>query len=152
MKKNIAIVAGGDSGEYEISIKSGEQCLKQIDRTKYNPFLIHIKGTDWKTNINGSEVQVDKNNFSVIQNGNTVKFDCVVIAIHGTPGEDGRLQSYFEMMKVPYTTCGVLSSSLAFNKYACKHYLMPYGINTARALLSQVFNYLFRFYFVTFME
>jgi D-alanine-D-alanine ligase len=109
--------------------------LKQIDRTKYNPFLIHIKGTDWKTNINGSEVQVDKNNFSVIQNGNTVKFDCVVIAIHGTPGEDGRLQSYFEMMKVPYTTCGVLSSSLAFNKYACKHYLMPYGINTARALL-----------------
>jgi D-alanine-D-alanine ligase len=135
MKKNIAIVAGGDSGEYEISIKSGEQFLKQIDKTKYNPFLIHIRGINWHVNIDGLSLPVDKNNFTINLNGKTVVFDCVLVAIHGTPGEDGRLQSYFEIMHLPYTTCGVLSSSLTFNKYACKHYLIPYGINTAKAIL-----------------
>jgi D-alanine-D-alanine ligase len=133
-KKNIAIIAGGDSGEYEISIKSGEQLLKQIDKTKYNPYLIHIKGTNWEVSINEANKQVDKNEFT-IPDGKNIRFDCALIAIHGTPGEDGRLQSYFEMMKLPYTTCGVLSSSLTFNKYACKHYLMPYGISTAKAML-----------------
>jgi len=135
MNKNIAIIAGGDSGEYEISIKSGEQLLKQIDKSQYNPYLLHIKGADWKASINGSIVPVDKNNFQLIHNGENIKFDCALIAIHGTPGEDGRLQSYFEIMKVPYTTCGVMSSSLTFNKYACKHYLMPYGISTGKAML-----------------
>ena len=135
MKKNIAIIAGGDSGEYEVSLKSGEQLLKQIDRTQYNPYLIHMKGLEWKFGSNGSTELVDKNDFHLIQNGEAIKFDCALIAIHGTPGEDGRLQSYFEMMKVPYTTCGVMSSALTFNKYACKHYLQPYGINTAKAML-----------------
>lgn len=135
MQKNIAIVAGGDSGEYEISIKSGQQLLDQIDKTAYNPILIHIKGTKWVAEVNGNTVAVDKNDFSVTFNSKKITFDCVLIGIHGTPGEDGRLQSYFELMKVPYTTCGVLSSSLTFNKYACKHYLIPYGIHTAKARL-----------------
>jgi D-alanine-D-alanine ligase len=135
MKKNIAIIAGGDSGEYEISIKSGEQLLKQIDKTQYNPYLIHIKGTDWKTGNNGSVEAVDKNEFQILKSQGNIKFDCALIAIHGTPGEDGRLQSYFEMMKVPYTTCGVMSSALTFNKFACKHYLESYGIATAKAML-----------------
>lgn len=135
MKKNIAIVVGGDSGEYEVSIKSGKQLFDQIDKTKYNPTLIHLKGIDWKASIDGKEIQVDKNDFSVPSNGSKTKFDCALIGIHGTPGEDGRLQSYFEMMKVPYTTCGVLSSSLTFNKYACKQYLIPYGVVTAKSIL-----------------
>jgi D-alanine--D-alanine ligase len=151
MKKNIAIVAGGDSGEYEISIKSAKQLLNQIDRTKYNPTLIHIKGTDWKAQVEGAEIQVDKNDFSVSHNSSKITFDCVLVGIHGTPGENGLLQSYFEMLRLPFTTCGVLSSALTFNKYACKHYLMPYSVNTAKAMLfrkndtidaSDVVNYL----------
>jgi len=135
MKKNIAIVVGGDSGEYEVSIKSGQQLFNQIDKTKYNPVLIHIKGIDWKATVEGKEIQVDKNDFTVPVNQSKLRFDCALIGIHGTPGEDGRLQSYFEMMKVPYTTCGVLSSSLTFNKYACKQYIIPYGVDTAKAML-----------------
>jgi D-alanine-D-alanine ligase len=135
MQKNIAIVAGGDSGEYEVSIKSGQQLLDQIDKSVYAPVLIHIKGTEWVAEVNGESVPIDKNDFSVTSKGEKIKFDCVLIGIHGTPGEDGRLQSYFELMNLPYTTCGVLSSSLTFNKYACKHYLIPYGIHTAKARL-----------------
>ena len=135
MKKNIAIVVGGDSGEYEVSIKSGQQLFNQIDKDRYSPVLVHIKGIDWKATFDGTEVQVDKNDFTVSLEGKKIKFDCALIGIHGTPGEDGRLQSYFEMMKVPYTTCGVLSSSLTFNKYACKQYLIPYGIFTAKSML-----------------
>lgn len=135
MKKNIAIVVGGDSGEYEISIKSGKQLFGQIDKTNYNPILVHLKGIDWKATIDGKEIQIDKNDFSVPTSNGKLKFDCALIGIHGTPGEDGRLQSYFEMMKVPYTTCGVLSSSLTFNKYACKQYVIPYGVITAKSML-----------------
>ena len=135
MKKNIAIVAGGDSGEYEISVKSGEQLLKQIDKTLYNPILIYVKGTNWRAIFNNNKIPVDKNNFSVTVNNEKIKFECVLIGIHGTPGEDGRLQSYFEMMNVPFTTCGVLSSALTFNKFACKEYLSKYGIHTAKAIL-----------------
>jgi len=135
MKKNIAIIVGGDSGEYEVSIKSGKQLFDQIDQSKYNPILIHLKGIDWKATIDGKEIQVDKNDFTVNVNGNKTRFDCALIGIHGTPGEDGKLQSYFEMMKVPYTTCGILSSSLTFNKYMCKQYVIPFGIITAKSML-----------------
>lgn len=135
MQKNIAIVAGGDSGEYEVSIKSGQQLLDQIDKSLYAPLLIHIKGNQWIAEVSGTSVPVDKNDFTVTSGGKKISFDCVLIGIHGTPGEDGRLQSYFELMNLPYTTCGVLSSSLTFNKYACKHYLIPYGIHTAKAML-----------------
>jgi D-alanine-D-alanine ligase len=137
MKKNIAIIAGGDSGEYEISIKSGKQLNSAIDRKLYNPMMIHIKGLQWTASVDGMEIDVDKNDFSVTSSGTKTTFDCALIIIHGTPGENGLLQSYFEMMKIPYTTCGVLSSALTFNKYATKHYLLPYGIYTAKAMLFQ---------------
>lgn len=137
MKNNIAIVAGGDSGEYEVSIKSGNQLFSEIDTVKYNPVLIHMKGLQWTARLDGVDVEVDKNDFSVLQSGNKLKFDCALIGIHGTPGEDGKLQSYFEMVGVPYTTCGVMTSALTFNKFATKHYLVPYGIFTAKALLFQ---------------
>jgi D-alanine-D-alanine ligase len=135
MKKNIAIVSGGDSGEYEVSIRSGNQLFSQIDRAKYNPVLIHMKGLCWTAKVENTEVEIDKNDFSVNINGQKIKFDCVLVGIHGTPGEDGKLQAYFEMVGLPYTTCGVMTSALTFNKYATKHYLIPYGIYTAKALL-----------------
>lgn len=135
MIKNIAIVAGGDSGEYEVSIKSGNQLFSQIDRTKYSPVLIHMKGMQWTAKLEGAEVEVDKNDFSVTYNGKKTKFDCALVGIHGTPGEDGKLQSYFELIGLPYTTCGVMTSSLTFNKFATKHYLAPYGIHMAKGLI-----------------
>jgi D-alanine-D-alanine ligase len=134
--KNIAILSGGDSGEYEISIKSGKQYLNNIDKNKYTPYLIHVKGTNWNyIHPQLHEIPVDKNDFSLKIDGQKIKFDAALIAIHGTPGENGLLQSYFELLKIPYTTCGVMSSALTFNKYATKHYLAPYGIDTAKALL-----------------
>ncbi len=137
MIKNIAIVAGGDSGEYEVSIKSGNQLFSQIDRSLYNPILIHMKGMQWTANVDGSPIEVDKNDFSVSYNGSKIKFDCALIGIHGTPGEDGKLQSYFELLHLPYTTCGVMTSSLTFNKFATKHYLAPYGVDMAKGLVIQ---------------
>ncbi|HEX3008605.1 MAG TPA: D-alanine--D-alanine ligase [Bacteroidales bacterium] len=135
MIKNIAIVAGGDSGEYEVSLKSGNQLFSQIDRSKYNPVLIHMKGMKWIAKIDGAEVDVDKNDFSVTFNGKKITFDCALVGIHGTPGEDGKLQSYFELIKLPYTTCGVMTSALTFNKFATKNYLTPYGINLAKGII-----------------
>lgn len=135
MIKNIAIVAGGDSGEYEVSIKSGNQLFSQIDRSKYNPVLIHMKGMKWTAKLEGTEAEVDKNDFTVTINGNKLKFDCALVGIHGTPGEDGKLQSYFELIGLPYTTCGVMTSSLTFNKFATKHYLAPYGVHMAKGLV-----------------
>jgi D-alanine-D-alanine ligase len=137
MIKNIAIVAGGDSGEYEVSIKSGNMLFSQIDRTKYSPVLIHMKGMSWTAKLDGSEIEVDKNDFSVTSNGKKIKFDCALVGIHGTPGEDGKLQSYFELLKLPYTTCGVMTSALTFNKFATKHYLAPYGVNMAKGMIFQ---------------
>jgi D-alanine-D-alanine ligase len=135
MIKNIAIVAGGDSGEYEVSLRSGNQLFSQIDRSKYNPVLIHMKGMRWVAKLDGTEVEVDKNDFSVTIHGNKIKFDCALVGIHGTPGEDGKLQSYFELIGLPYTTCGVMTSSLTFNKFATKHYLAPYGVHMAKGLV-----------------
>ena len=137
MIKNIAIVAGGDSGEYEVSIKSGNMLFSQIDRDKYNPVLIHMKGMNWTAKLDGAEVDVDKNDFSVTSNGKKIKFDCALVGIHGTPGEDGKLQSYFELLRLPYTTCGVMTSALTFNKFATKHYLAPYGVNMAKGMIFQ---------------
>ena len=128
MKKNIAIVAGGDSGEFEVSVKSAEMLIRHIDRKLFSPYLIYIKGTSWRCILGNEKIPVDKNNFSVTVNNEKIKFECILIAIHGTPGEDGKLQSYFEMLNIPYTTCGVLSSALTFNKYACKQFLSAQGI------------------------
>lgn len=128
-------MAGGDSGEYEVSIKSGNQLYSQIDRSKYNPVLIHMKGMKWTAKFDGAEVDVDKNDFSVTLKGVKTKFDCALVGIHGTPGEDGKLQSYFELLNLPYTTCGVMTSALTFNKFATKNYLSPYGINMAKGMI-----------------
>ena len=128
MKKKIALLLGGDSAEAVISVKSADLMLQHLDDTLYDVYPVTVKGTSWTYAHNGTIIDVDKNDFSVTVDGCHIRFDCAVPMIHGTPGEDGRLQAYFELMRVPYTTCGVLASSLTFNKHACKTYLNSLGI------------------------
>lgn len=135
-KKNIAILAGGDSSEAEISFKSAQQLADVIDRSLYNPFTIFIKGKDWTVRQEGeADVVIDKNDFSFIRSGQKVTFDCALMVIHGTPGENGILPAYFELIKLPYTGCRFFASALTFDKYATKRYLEDEGVDMARGYM-----------------
>ena len=136
---NVAIVAGGDSGEYEISMKSGRYVEKEIDRKRFDPYLIEIRGDHWKCISEGKEAEVDKNDFTINQNGKQIRFNVVFNAIHGTPGENGKLQGYLDMLKIPYTSCNLTTSALAFNKSFCKRVVASYGIHTANSV--HLFNH-----------
>jgi D-alanine-D-alanine ligase len=131
---NIAIVTGGDSGEYGISVKSGKQVELNIDRTKFCPFLIMIRGKRWTYAIEKKVFPIDKNDFSLTIGSRKIRFDAVFNAIHGTPGENGKLQGYFDMLGIPYTSCDVTTSALTFNKSYCKDVVANCGIKTARSL------------------
>jgi D-alanine-D-alanine ligase len=132
--QNIAIVAGGDSGEYGISIKSGKQVELNIDRTLFRPFLIVIRGKKWEYRIEKKVFPVDKNDFSLLIGKRRIRFDFVFNAIHGTPGENGKLQGYFEMLGIACSSCDVTTSALTFNKSFCKDVVAACGIKTARSL------------------
>lgn len=131
---NVAIVAGGDSGEFAISIKSGKQVEIHMDRDLFCPYLIVIKGRNWTYRIGRKNFPVDKNDFSLTVGRRKIHFDIVFNAIHGTPGENGKLQGYFDMLGIPYTSCSVTTSSLSFNKNFCKQVVSSYGIKTARSV------------------
>jgi D-alanine-D-alanine ligase len=136
VKKNIAILAGGDSREYVISVKSAEQIMGQIDRTRYIPWLVIVRAGKWQVFAGeGQEYPVDLNDFSFTNPMGKVPFEYAFIIIHGTPGEDGKIQAYLDLIKIPYNTCGQLASAITFNKYACKSFLRNFGILTAEALL-----------------
>lgn len=138
MKINVAIVAGGDSSEYQISINSANEVLKHLDRKKYNPFIVLIRGKKWMLQLHKTEeARIDKNDFSCRVGGQRLNFDVVFNTIHGTPGEDGTLQSYFDIIGIPYTGSGAFASTLTFNKYVCKLFLEKFGIPTARSILIQ---------------
>jgi len=133
--KTIAIAAGGDSSEFEISIKSAEEVSKILS-SGYVVYLIVIRGSNWYwEDKKGRYHNIDKNDFSLQNDDHRIKFDGVFIAIHGTPGENGLLQGYFDMMGIPYTSCDAFCSALTFNKQACKLFLKEYGINMAKAVL-----------------
>ncbi len=130
--KNIAIVCGGNTGEYEISMESGKRVFENIDSEKYRPFLIEIKGIQWSLlSSDGKKYPVKKEDFSVTFNSETITFDAVFNAIHGSPGEDGKLQGYFDMLNIPYSSCGVDASVLTFNKYLCNIFVRSFDIKTA---------------------
>jgi D-alanine-D-alanine ligase len=131
---NIAIVAGGDSGEYGISIKSGRQVELHMDRDKFRPFLIEVRGKRWNYRIGLKKFPVDKNDFSITIGRHKILFDAVFVAIHGTPGENGKMQGYFDMLGIPYTSCDVTTSALTFNKSFCKDVVAACGISTAKSL------------------
>ncbi len=120
MKKNIALVAGGYSGEYAISVKSAVTIENNLDAEKYNTYKIIIDKNNWQhTTATGESVEVDRQDFSLTIQGKKITFDAVFIAIHGTPGEDGKLQGYFEMLNIPFTSCGAITSGFTFNKIYC---------------------------------
>ncbi|MBX9887661.1 MAG: D-alanine--D-alanine ligase [Flavobacteriaceae bacterium] len=130
--KNIAIIMGGYSSEYKISLISGNVVYNNLDKSKYNGFRIHIFEEKWVyVDGNDAEFPIDKNDFSTTVNGEKVNFDCVFNAIHGTPGEDGLMQAYFELLKIPHTSCGYYQAALTFNKRDLLSVLKPYGIKTA---------------------
>jgi len=134
MRKNIAIIMGGYSSEYEISLKSGNVVYKSLDNKKYNLYRIHIFKNKWVyVDDNGNEFPVDKNDFSVSVNGKKLNFDCVFNAIHGSPGEDGFMQAYFSLLNIPQTSCNMYQAALTFNKRDCLSVLKPYGIKTAES-------------------
>ena len=116
MKKNIAIVAGGYSSEFAVSLKSADGLYSFIDKEKYNLYIVLIKRDEWFVQLpDGKKVNIDKNNFSFSMNGQTVRFDFAYITIHGTPGEDGHLEGYLDMLGIPYSSCGLLASAVTFN-------------------------------------
>jgi len=134
MKKNIAIIMGGYSSEYEISLKSGNVVYESLDSDKYNLFRIHIFKNKWVyVDDAEQEFPIDKNDFSVSLNGKKTTFDCVFNAIHGSPGEDGFMQAYFKLLNIPQTSCGMYQAALTFNKRDCLSVLKPYGIKTAES-------------------
>ena len=116
-KPRIAFITGGTSPESEISYKSATTIENNIDREKYQVSRIDIRPDGWwYTDTDGTEKQVDKNDFSIQQGDEKINFDAALIGIHGTPGEDGRLQGYLDMVNVPYGTCGHTTSAITFNK------------------------------------
>ena len=135
MKKNIAVVYGGDSSEFVVSVRSSENVYNAITEAGFTTWKVQIKGLDWEVYEDGQVIAaVDKSDFSFVKNGKKIQFDFAYITIHGTPGEDGKLQGYFDLVKIPYSTCGVYSSALTFNKYFCSNYLRNFGITMAKSV------------------
>lgn len=131
---NVAIVAGGNSGEYAISMKSGKQVELNMDRDEFRPYLIVVSGKNWYYKAGLKRFPVDKNDFSLRIGRRKIKFDVVFNAIHGTPGENGKLQGYFDMLEIPYTSSDVVTSSLTFHKNFCKLIVSSYGVKTAKSV------------------
>jgi len=135
MKKNVAIIAGGDSSEIVVSLKSAQGLYSFIDKEKYNLYIAVLTKDSWYVNLpNEEKTPIDKNDFSFITNGEKINIDFAYITIHGTPGENGLLQGYFDMIGMPYSTCGVLSSAITFNKFVCNNYLRSFGISVASSI------------------
>jgi len=136
MLKNIAIVAGGDSSEVVVSLKSASGIYSFMNKVQYQVYVVIITGKKWIVKISeDQEIDIDKNDFSFLYNNEKISFDFAYITIHGTPGENGILQGYFELIGLPYSSCGVLASALTFNKYCCNQYLKGFDINVAASVV-----------------
>jgi len=130
----VAIAAGGDSAEEEISLMSAQTVYENLDRNKFEPIMEVMRQGNWKARLNEQEFEIDKNDFSFQFDGNSIKFDYVFIAIHGTPGEDGKLQAYFDLLQIPYSSPNHIGSTLTFNKWYCNTLLNQLGYNTAKSI------------------
>ena len=140
MKKTIALLTGGTTGEWVISVKSAATIAQHIDTTKYEVYKIMLTENGWFYEPADSvKIEIDRNDFSLNLNGRKIKFDGVFITIHGSPGEDGKLQGYFDMIRMPYTTCNALTSAITMNKGYTKAIVNGIkNLNTAKSL--QLFN------------
>ena len=137
MKRKIAIIAGGDSSEYAVSLRSAAGIESFLaDQEQYVTTIVLLRGQDWKAKVGENEwVAIDKNDFSYTRGGEKHTFDFAYITIHGTPGENGLLQGYLDMLGLPYSCCGVLAAAITFNKYTCNHYLKGFGVRVAESVL-----------------
>jgi len=135
MKKTIALVTGGYSGESVISYQTAATIEKNIDTNKWECYTIDISPDGWFcTTADDQKIAVDKNDFSLLINGSKILFDAILIALHGTPGEDGKLQGYFDCLKIPYTSCDAATSALTFNKRYTVAVAAFGGLNVAKSL------------------
>ena len=136
MKRKIAIVAGGDSSELPVSLRSAQGIYSFLDKEKYDLYIVEIEGLRWEVNLpDGEKAPVDRNDFSFTRQGEKIKFDYAYVTIHGTPGENGLLQGYLDLMRIPYSCCDVLPAALTFDKFTCNHYLKGFGVRIADSLL-----------------
>ena len=136
LKRTIAIVCGGDSSEHDVSLRSAQGLYSFFDKERYDVYIVDIKGQDWHVELaDGTTVQIDRNDFSFMENGKARLFDYAYITIHGTPGENGVLQGYFDLIGLPYSTSGVLVEAMTFDKFVLNQYLRGYGVSVADSLL-----------------
>jgi D-alanine-D-alanine ligase len=134
MKKQIALITGGYSGEAVISYKSAASINANLDHDKWDVYLIDINPAGWYYETGGQKISIDKNDFSITVNDQKITFDCVLVALHGTPGEDGKLQGYFDTLSIPYTSCDTASSALTFNKRYTVAVAAFAGMHVAKSL------------------
>lgn len=135
-KRKIAIVCGGDSSEMEVSLKSAKGLYSFLDKNLYKAWIVVVKKSGWFVKLDdGSKTPIDKNDFAFVQNGQIVRFDFAWVTIHGTPGENGLLEGYFDMIGMPYSCCGVLAAAMTFDKFTCNQYLKGFGVRVAESVL-----------------
>lgn len=135
-KRTIAIVCGGDSSEHDVSLRSAQGLYSFFDKERYDIYIVDVKGTDWQVELrDGTLTPIDKNDFSFREDGKLRFFDYAYITIHGTPGENGIMQGYFDLLHMPYSTSGVLVEAMTFNKFVLNQYLRSYGVRVAESVL-----------------
>ena len=135
-KRTIAIVCGGDSSEHDVSLRSAQGLYSFFDKERYDIYIVDIKGQDWHVELpDGTTAKIDRNDFSFMENGKARLFDYAYITIHGTPGENGLLQGYFDLIGLPYSTSSVLVEAMTFDKFVLNQYLRGYGVSVADSLL-----------------
>ena len=136
LKRNIAIVCGGDSSEHDVSLRSAQGLYSFFDKERYNVYIVDIKGQDWHVELPGGiTARIDRNDFSFVEDGKAKWFDYAYITIPGTPGENGILQGYLDLIGIPYSTSGVLVEAMTFDKFVLNQYLRGYGVAVADSLL-----------------
>ena len=136
LKRNIAIVCGGDSSEHDVSLRSAQGLYSFFDKDRYNVYIVDIKGQDWHVELPGGiTARIDRNDFSFVEDGKAKLFDYAYITIHSTPCENGILQGYFDLIGLPYSTSGVLVEAMTFDKFVLNQYLRSYGVSVADSLL-----------------
>ena len=136
LKRNIAIVCGGDSSEHDVSMRSAQGLYSFFDKERYNVYIVDVRGVDWRVELPGGvTARIDRNDFSFVEDGKAKLFDYAYITIHGTPGENGLLQGYFDLIRLPYSTSGVLVEAMTFNKFTLNQYLKGFGVSVSESLV-----------------
>lgn len=136
MKRTIAVICGGDSSEHDVSLRSGAGIYSFFNKDAYDVFIVDIKGLKWHVCLpDGTTAKIDRNDFSFQVDGRKRTFDYAYITIHGTPGENGVLQGYFDLLRIPYSTSGVLVEAMTFDKFVLNNYLRQFGVSVAESIL-----------------